>query len=120
MSPKMKRLPLLILAILLLAGGAYFALRHAGTVSTDDATLEAAVVPIAPKVEGYVSTLNVRDNQEVKKGDLLLQIDPRDYEIARDKFAAALASAKADWIRADAELTRLKQLSNAALSRQGL
>src|SRR5678809_123486 len=49
---------------------------------TDDATVRANFVGIAPQVSGHIVDLRVRDNQEVREGDLLFVVDPRPYEIA--------------------------------------
>ena len=58
---------------------------------TDDATVRANFVGIAPQVNGHIVELHVRDNQEVKEGDLLFLIDPRPYEIALERARATLA-----------------------------
>jgi multidrug efflux system membrane fusion protein len=58
---------------------------------TDDATVRANFVGIAPQVSGHIIELHVRDNQHVKEGDLLFLIDPRPYEIALERARAALA-----------------------------
>src|SRR5262252_4690700 len=58
---------------------------------TDDATVRANFVGIAPQVNGHIVELHVRDNQLVKEGDLLFLIDPRPYEIALEKARATLA-----------------------------
>jgi len=58
---------------------------------TDDATVRANFVGIAPQVNGHLVELNVRDNQRVREGDLLFVIDPRPYEIALERARAALA-----------------------------
>ena len=66
-----------------------------GLVSTDDATLTSHTVTLSPKVPGYVKVLTIKDNQRVKAGDVLLEIDPSDYLIRRDKAQAAFEAAKA-------------------------
>lgn len=58
---------------------------------TDDATVRANFVGIAPQVNGHIVDLQVRDNQQVNEGDLLFQIDPRPYEIALERARATLA-----------------------------
>src|SRR5204863_2671146 len=60
---------------------------------TDDATVRANFVGIAPQVSGHIVELHVRDNQHVREGDLLFQIDPRPYQITRERARAALALA---------------------------
>jgi membrane fusion protein, multidrug efflux system len=58
---------------------------------TDDATVRANFVGIAPQVNGHIVELHVRDNQMVKDGDLLFLIDPRPYQIALERARATLA-----------------------------
>src|SRR5215470_15669667 len=57
---------------------------------TDDATVRANFVGIAPQVSGHIVELRVRDNQQIREGDLLFVIDPRPYEIALAKARASL------------------------------
>jgi multidrug efflux system membrane fusion protein len=63
---------------------------------TDDATVRANVVGIAPHVSGPIVTLNVVDNQEVAEGDVLFVIDPRPYEITLERERAALLLAESE------------------------
>ena len=58
---------------------------------TDDATVRANFIGIAPQVSGHIVELRVRDNQEVHEGDLLFVVDPRPYEIAVARARANLA-----------------------------
>jgi len=58
---------------------------------TDDATVRANFVGIAPQVTGHIVELHVRDNQQVQEGELLFLIDPRPYEIALERARATLA-----------------------------
>src|SRR5258708_29174245 len=58
---------------------------------TDDATVRANFVGIAPQVSGHIVDLRVRDNQHVREGDLLFVVDPRPYEIAVARARANLA-----------------------------
>ena len=58
---------------------------------TDDATVRANFVGIAPQVSGHIVDLRVRDNQLVHEGDLLFVVDPRPYEIAGARARAGLA-----------------------------
>lgn len=59
---------------------------------TDDAIAQANVIGITPRVSGQIINLNVQDNQEVKEGDVLFEIDPADYTLQLDNAQAALAS----------------------------
>src|SRR5215470_2254442 len=80
----------------LIVGGAAIAvvvtlLQWETRPQTDDATVRANFVGIAPQVNGHIVELLVRDNQQVNEGDLLFQIDPRPYEIALERARATLA-----------------------------
>ena len=88
--------PYLIAAVIVLAvfGGIYLFLTR-GEVSTDDAQIDGRLVPVAPKVSGYISELLVDDNQIVTKGQVLARIDPRDRQAELDHAEAALQSAEA-------------------------
>ena len=59
---------------------------------TDDAIAEANIIGVTPRVRGPIITLNVQDNQEVKEGDVLFEIDPADYKVALETSEAALAA----------------------------
>jgi membrane fusion protein (multidrug efflux system) len=90
--------PLIIVAIVVVVGaviGFFVWFAHRNQVSTDDAYTDGNVVTMVSKVSGYVVALNVDDNVHVKKGDLLLRIDPRDYLTAQAQADAELGLAKA-------------------------
>jgi membrane fusion protein, multidrug efflux system len=59
---------------------------------TDDAIAVANVIGVAPRVSGPIIILNVQDNQQVKAGDLLFEIDPSDFQLQVDNAQAALTS----------------------------
>jgi len=80
-----------------IALGAWWIALPASSVSTDDAYLKADSTLVAPKVQGLIATVLVRDNQTVKAGQPLLTIDAEDYR-------QAVASAKADVQSAEAAL----------------
>jgi membrane fusion protein (multidrug efflux system) len=63
--------------------------------TTDDAQLAGHVVPVIPKVAGYVQRVYVADNQPIKVGDTLVVLDPRDYTVALDQAQANLRGANA-------------------------
>lgn len=102
-----KLIPLLVIIIVALATGRYY-LSTRGLESTDDAHLESAIVPISAKVGGYVKELRVKDNQVVQAGDVLLTIDPADYQIAVDRAQAALSAAEAQYEQAAQNLAVTK------------
>src|SRR5438046_7860521 len=77
---------------------------------TDDATVRANVVGIAPRVAGQILKLNVQDNQAVKEGDVLFEIDPEDYRLVLEKAKAELATLDRQIAQALNTLQRLEPL----------
>jgi len=77
---------------------------------TDDATARANVVGIAPRVSGQILKLNVQDNQAVKQGDVLFEIDPEDYRLILEKAKAELAALDRQIAQADSTLQRMEPL----------
>jgi membrane fusion protein (multidrug efflux system) len=64
--------------------------------STDDAQIDGHITPVAAKISGRIGTVLVKDNQPVKAGELLVQIDPGDYQAALDQAKAALSLAESE------------------------
>ena len=87
------------------AAGIYYSAYVAPYESTDDAFIEAHVTPIAPQVAGRVAQLLVQDNQPVKAGDVLLQIDPIDFQTRLDQERAKLAASQSRLAQARAQFT---------------
>lgn len=87
------------------AVGTYYLKFVAPYESTDDAFIESHVTPIAPQVAGRVEKLLVEDNQFVNAGDVLVQIDPSDYQAKLDQERANLSSDKSRLGQANAQLT---------------
>ena len=95
-----------IVGILLLAGigvGAWWWLTQ-GRETTDDAQVDAHVIPMSSRVGGTVLRVPVEDNQVVEAGTVLLEIDPRDFQVAVDKARAELADAEAAAIAAQSNV----------------
>jgi membrane fusion protein (multidrug efflux system) len=84
-------------SVLLLAaiGGLLYWLHARQFESTDDAFIEGHTIQISPKVPGYVKEVYVTDNQQVKPGDLLVEIEPSDFQVKLDQARAALRAAYA-------------------------
>src|SRR5258705_13194602 len=78
-----------ILAVVLSLAAWNFNERHP---RTDDAVARANLIGIAPRVSGPIIKVNVRDNQSVRSGDLLFEIDTADSQLAVDRAEAALAA----------------------------
>jgi membrane fusion protein (multidrug efflux system) len=83
-------------AVLVLAGTtAFLHSYYAGWESTDDAQIDGYINPISSRVAGYITKVYVDDNQFVKAGALLAQIDPTDYQVALDSAKATLLNDEA-------------------------
>lgn len=95
-----------VTAIIFLIFGIYFTIHSIFYQSTDDAFVEGHIVSIAPRVEGPVLKLLIDDNQLVKKGDLLLEIDPKDYEVKFHQAEAKLEEAKASLVKTENQVTK--------------
>ena len=86
----------LIGGAIVLAVVAFFGWRYLMTYeSTDDAQVDGHVMPISARISGYVTKVNVDDNQYVTAGTVLVEIDPRDYQVAVDQARASLSDAEA-------------------------
>jgi membrane fusion protein (multidrug efflux system) len=76
--------------------GTYLWYYWQGHVSTDDAYVTAHLAPVSARIPGTVVEVRANDNQDVKVGDILVRLDPKDYEVALEQARAAADSAKAD------------------------
>ncbi|MGD0490428.1 MAG: HlyD family secretion protein [Steroidobacteraceae bacterium] len=105
-KPRSKK-PLIIVAVVVVVlaiVGFLFWFARRNQVTTDDAYTDGNVVTMVPKVSGYVVQLDIDDNVHVKKGELLVRIDPRDYLTAQSQAEAALDLAKAQLLSAQEAL----------------
>lgn len=94
--PSKARWWILLLAAVLIAAGMAYWLRTANRESTDDAQIDGHLHPIGSRVSGTVLKLLVEDNQMVEAGTVLVQLDPKDFQVAVDKARASLAEAEAN------------------------
>jgi membrane fusion protein (multidrug efflux system) len=84
------------LVVLIVLVGGIFLWRYLGSYeSTDDAQADVHLYPVSARISGYVVKVSVEDNQWVEKGTVLVEIDPKDYEVAVAQAQANLASAEA-------------------------
>jgi membrane fusion protein (multidrug efflux system) len=93
-----------IVPLLLIAIAVYYFFEIRPYEDTDDAFIEGHIAPIAPQVAGQVVRLLVKDNQWVKKGDVLVAIDPRDYEVKVAQAQAHLVATKTRLEQAKAQV----------------
>ncbi|MFD1467995.1 HlyD family secretion protein [Hymenobacter caeli] len=123
-APK-RRNPLVfvILAVVLIAGAILGWTRYQFSQaheSTDDAQVEGDVYPILPRVAGPVTAVKVEDNQTVKKGDVLVTIDPADYQQRVNAAQAALLAAQAQVTAARAQVAAMQAQVNTARTNIGM
>lgn len=122
-KPKRRRARIIVpiaLVVLLVAG--YFLVRYFGSYeNTDDAQIDGHLNAISARISGQVSEVLVEDQQTVKKGDVLVKIDPRDFEVALAKAEADLADAKAslESSRTDVPITSTNTNSTLKTARSG-
>jgi membrane fusion protein (multidrug efflux system) len=110
-------LPLLALGALVVVGvGLWYWLSTKDIVTTDDAYTDGNAVMVAPQVSGQVVELAVNDNQRVRRGQVLIRIDPRPFIAARDAARGALEEAQGRVAAAEQQLAVARQSFPARLA----
>ena len=110
--PFYKRRGVIIIAVVVLLLGTIFGVRYwlyaRSHESTDDAFIDGHIIQVSPKASGYVAKIYVTDNQQVKEGDLIAELDARDYEVRLQQAKAALDAglAKENEAKTNVSLTR--------------
>lgn len=115
-----KKVGFLVLAVIAVIGAVtlFFYLRYKAThISTDDAFVDGDIHTIASKVPGTVKTIYIKSNQFVKKWDVLIELDPVDYEVKLNEAASSAGAEKAKLVEAETRIRvaqdRLAELSAA-------
>jgi membrane fusion protein (multidrug efflux system) len=108
--------------LLLVAGVVVWFWATSGRESTDDAQVDARVTQIAARVAGTVAKVAIADNELVEAGTVLIELDPRDYQVAVDKARAELADAEATALAAQSNvpITSTTAASNVTTARGGI
>ena len=107
---KRRRWPIVVgilVAAILLFVGVPSVIRALNTISTDDAYVNGYVTFVAPRVSGQVTRVLVEDNNRVKKGDVLVQLDPKPYQVQVEIKQAAVDNAQANLVLAQANVRGL-------------
>jgi membrane fusion protein (multidrug efflux system) len=95
-NPKQRRnIIILIVFVVVLIGGVFLWRYLSSYESTDDAQADVHLYPVSARISGYVIKVSVDDNQWVEKGTVLVEIDPKDYEVAVAQAQANLSNAEA-------------------------
>ena len=119
-KPKSRRRFIVIGVIALLVVGALLFWWHSTYYEdTDDAQVNGHLIQISSRIAGQVIKVNVEENQEVKKGDLLVEIDPKDFEVAVQQSEANLQSAEASYEAAKVNVPVISINTGSALSSAG-
>src|SRR5207248_506653 len=124
--PLYRRPAFLLAAVVVLLVAVIFGLRYWAYArtheSTDDAFIDGHIVQVSPKVSGYVAKVYVTDNQQVKEGDLVAELDARDYDARLEAARAALAAglAREREAQAGVSLTRATTRANVQQSSSGV
>jgi membrane fusion protein (multidrug efflux system) len=113
-----RRILALAAAGLALAGvvvGIFYYLFAVSHESTDDAFIDGHIIAISPRVSGHVAGVHVTDNQKVEAGDLLVELDPRDFQARMDAARASLAADEAALRSRDIDVNLTSITSTAGL-----
>ena len=102
--------------IIALAVGAWYYVSGLGVEETDDAFIAGDVLQVAPRIAGRLKSVPVNDNQSVKTGDLLAEIDSSDQQAAADQARAALALSQAQLEQARVQVGLIDAATNAAVA----
>ncbi|MGA3104931.1 MAG: HlyD family secretion protein [Terriglobales bacterium] len=94
-SKRRRNILIVVIVVVVIIGGVFLWRYLSSYESTDDAQVDVHLYPVSARVSGYVVKVNVDDNQWVEKGTVLVEIDPKDYEVAVAQAQANLANADA-------------------------
>jgi membrane fusion protein (multidrug efflux system) len=115
---KRRRAPFVLAGLLVIAGAiaTFIYVSRIGREKTDDAQVEAHVSNVSARIAGQVKRLVAKDNQEVKAGDLLLELDDRDQQVKVASARAELAGAQAQQRIAQTQLALTEKTAKANLA----
>ena len=119
-QPQSRRKGILIVVVVivvLVALGLWW--RSTFTEDTDDAQINGHLIQVSSRIGGQVARVAVDENQVVQKGDVIAELDPRDYQVAVDNAKAALASAEANAAAANVNVPIIAANTGSNLSAAG-
>jgi RND family efflux transporter MFP subunit len=108
----------LLMVVAAIAVGRYLWIYYMDAPWTRDGRVRADVVTVAPDVSGFVTEILVKDNQKVKRGDIIFRIDRERFRLALQQTEAVVAGRKASLEQAELDLKRYRDLSPAAVTQQ--
>jgi membrane fusion protein (multidrug efflux system) len=114
----MSKKTIILIAILLAAGATASAIYYSGLgkESTDDAQIDGRLVNVAPKISGYLTEVLVRDNQAVKKGDVIARIESSDQKVKVLQAKAALEQALAQLRAAEVNIPLTQETTDSQIA----
>jgi membrane fusion protein (multidrug efflux system) len=115
-----RRVILIVIGLLLVAGGVGYWLYARQFEDTDDAQIDGNISNVSSRVTGTVKTVHVVENQAVKLGEPLVDLDPADLEVAVDAAKAQVAQAKAQLLAEDPSVSITQSSNRATLSSASL
>src|SRR5215510_1284148 len=115
-----RNLIILIAAVVVVVGGLFLWRYFSSYESTDDAQADVHLYPVSARVSGYVIRVNVNDNQWVNKGEVLVEIDPTDYQVAQAQANLANAEATARSLNITVPITSVNSTSQLQFTASGI
>lgn len=114
-----KRYIAMVVILLLVLGAGYWYWRGTFSEETDDAQVDGDIYQISSRIPGQVTHVYVQDNKPVNKGDVLLEIDPKDFQVALDQAQAQLANAQAAYTQATVNVPITSVTTTTTVSNSG-
>jgi membrane fusion protein (multidrug efflux system) len=119
-QPRSRRRGIIVVVIALVVVAALAFWWHSTFYEdTDDAQVSGHLIQVSSRIQGQVRKVDVEENQIVKAGDVIAELDPRDYEVAVENAKAALASAQANAAAANVEVPLITINTGSNLSSAG-
>lgn len=109
-----------LVILLLLCGAGFWYYLSTFTESTDDAQVDGNLYQVSSRIAGQVTAVHVQDNTAVHKGDVLVEIDPKDLQVSLEQAQATLASAQADFTQANVNVPVTATSTNTTLENAGV
>ncbi len=95
-----RRIVIIAVVVLLILAGGFWYWRSTFTEDTDDAQVDGDIYQVSSRIAGHVISVQVQDNTKVEKGQLLVEIDPKDAQVTLEQAQAALSNAQAEYTQA--------------------
>ena len=115
-TPPNKRVLIIVgvIAVIALAAGGRMWYRSANFVDTENAYITGHVHPVSSRIAGVVTKVYIEDNQVVKAGDVIAELDPADQNVRIEQIQAQIASAKQQVVQAEAQIMQTRAQASAA------